>query len=68
MAGIDGESPALGASCAVVLPADQKTVEHKGSLVEVEILQEVVDGSFSGGGFLRFDSIDEAGSGDDFGQ
>jgi hypothetical protein len=35
IAEIDGESPASGARCAVVLPADQKTVEHKGSLVEM---------------------------------
>ena len=35
IADIDGESPAPGASCAVVLPADQKTVEHNGSLVEI---------------------------------
>jgi hypothetical protein len=34
----------------------------------VEILQEVVDGSFSGGGCLVFDSIDELNSGDHFGQ
>jgi hypothetical protein len=36
--------------------------------MRVEILQEVVDGKLSGGGFLGFDSIDELNTGDHFGQ
>ena len=39
-----------------------------GAASPLEILQEVVDGSFSGGGYLGFDSIDELNSGDHVGQ
>ena len=45
-----------------------KTYKESTAAWPKEILQEVVDGSFSGGGFLGFDSVDELNSGDHFGQ